>query len=258
MSTLIVGTGQLGKRFYHYLKDQGQKPITLSRTEKTWSDHHLALDLLKVSDKLPELPKLDQVYIILAPDERTEPAYRQTYIHAVSRLMQELHKQQTKFHCTFLSSTSVYEGNLEPAIDESTTPKPASFKGKALLDAEKSILNLHPNTSIVRAAGLYSEQRQKLLDSLLDEEKYHQPKWLNLIHEDDLCYWLEFAAEREVELSIAADGTAFTRQQLQDFVATGKFDEKTADKTYHSGLLKRIRLKYPSIFTWAENNFDLS
>jgi nucleoside-diphosphate-sugar epimerase len=258
MNTLIVGTGKLGKRFYHYLKAQGQSPMTLSRTEKAWSDKHLALDLLKVSDKLPELPKLEQVYVILAPDERTEPAYRQTYIHAVSRLMQELHKQQTGFHCTFLSSTSVYEGNLEPVIDESTNPKPASFKGKALLDAEKSILNLHSNTSIVRAAGLYSEERQKLIDSLLDKDKYHDPKWLNLIHEDDLCQWLEFAAEREINRSIAADGVAFTRHQLQDYMKNGQFEEKTAQKTYHSGLLKRMTLKYPSIFSWAEQKLDVS
>lgn len=258
MNSLIVGTGKLGQRFYNHLVSQGEQPYTLSRSEKSWSEKHIQCDLLKVSDTLPELPKLDNVYIILAPDERTEPAYRQTYIHAVSRLIQELHKQQTDFHCTFLSSTSVYEGNLEPVIDESTNPKPSSFKGKALLDAEKSIINLHPNTGIVRAAGLYSDTRQKLIESLLDKDKYHNPKWLNLIHEDDLCRWLAFAAEREITRSIAADGTAFTRQQFQDYVQKGKFDEQKAQKTYHSGLLKRIKLQYPSIFSWARQNLDVS
>jgi len=250
MSTLIVGTGKFGKRFYHYLKEQGQNPITLSRSEKTWSDNHLSLDLLKVSDKLPQLPQLEHLYIILAPDERTEPAYRQTYIHAVSRLIQELHKQQTSFRCAFLSSTSVYEGNIEPIIDESVKPKATNFKGKALLDAEKNLLKLHPNTSIVRAAGLYSTERKALTDSLLDKDKYHDPKWINLIHEDDLCRWLEFATEREIDRTIAADGVPFTRQQLQDYINNGKFEGQTAQKTYHSGLLKRIKLEYPSIFSW--------
>ena len=250
MNTLIIGTGKLGQRFYNYLVSKGEHPYTLSRSEKSWSDKHIQCDLLKVSDTLPELPLLDNVYVILAPDERTEPAYRQTYIHAVSRLIQELHKQQTGFHCTFLSSTSVYEGNLEPVIDESVKPKPANFKGKALLDAEKSVRHLHQNTSVVRASGLYSENRPKLIESLLDIDKYHDPKWLNLIHEDDLCRWLHFAGQREINLSIAADGHAFTRQQLQDHAAGKAFEDSKPNKQYHSVLLKRISLKYPDIFHW--------
>ncbi|GAA4360817.1 sugar nucleotide-binding protein [Kangiella marina] len=252
MNTLIVGTGKLGQRFYNYLVSKGEQPYTLSRSEKSWASRHIVCDLLKVSNTLPELPQFSNVYIILAPDERAEPAYRQTYIHAVSRLIQELHKQQTEFHCTFLSSTSVYEGNLEPVIDESVTPKPANFKGKALLDAEKSLQTLHPVTSIVRASGLYSSDRSKLMDSLLDKDKYHDPKWLNLIHEDDLCYWLELAGKREMSLSIASDGTAFTRQQLQDHVAGKEVTSATPSKQYHSVLLKRLHLQFNSIFDWFD------
>lgn len=256
MNTLIVGTGKLGQRFYDYLASKGEQPYTLSRSEKSWAENHIVCDLLKVSNTLPDLPELDNVYIMLAPDERTEPAYRQTYIHAVSRLIQELHKQQTSFHCTFLSSTSVYEGNLEPMIDESVKPKPTNFKGKSLLDAEKSLKNLHDNTSIVRASGLYSKDRSKLLDSLFDKDKYHEPKWLNLIHEEDLCYWLHLAGQREVSLSIASDGTAFTRKQLQDYtagkVSYGDLESETPSKQYHSGLLKRINLQYPNIFSWID------
>lgn len=252
MNTLIVGTGKLGQRFYNYLVSKDEQPYTLSRSEKPWADKHIQCDLLKVSDTLPELPKLDNVYIMLAPDERTEPAYRQTYIHAVSRLIQELHKQQTEFHCTFLSSTSVYEGNIEPLIEESVKPKPANFKGKSLLDAEKSLKNLHPVTSIVRASGLYSAERTKLMESLFDKDKYHDPKPLNLIHEDDLCYWLHLVGKREVSLSIASDGTAFTRQQLQDYKAGGERPSEQAAKQYHSVLLKRISLQFPNIFEWID------
>lgn len=252
MNTLIVGSGKLGRRFYEYLVSEGEKPYTLSRSEPSWADNHIVCDLLKVSNTLPELPKLDNVYIMLAPDERTEQAYRQTYIHAVSRLIQELHKQHTEFHCTFLSSTSVYEGNLEPLIDESVKAKPLNFSGKTMLDAEKNVKNLHENTSIVRASGLYSKERTKLLESLLDKDKYHDPKWLNLIHEDDLCYWLHLANQREVSLSIASDGTAFTRQQLQDHVAGKEPSQQEPAKQYHSVLLKRLSLQYPSIFDWFD------
>ncbi|WP_223670990.1 sugar nucleotide-binding protein [Kangiella shandongensis] len=258
MNTLIVGTGKLGQRFYHHLKNEGENPITLSRSEKEWSDNHIQFNLLKAGVELPELPKLDQVFIIVAPDERTEVAYRQTYIHAVARLIDELHKQQDSFHCTFVSSTSVYGGNLESVIDESTDPKPASFSGKVLLDAEKALLKLHAHTSIIRASGLYSKQRQKLIDNLLDEEKYLDPKCFNLIHEDDLCRWLSYASEREVDMAIASDGHPFTRKQLQDFVKTGRYDALSLDKKYQSALLKRMRLSYPSIFDWAREKLDVS
>lgn len=258
MNTLIVGTGKLGQRFYHHLKNEGENPMTLSRSEKEWSENHITFDLLKAGIELPQLPKLDHVFIIVAPDERTEVAYRQTYIHAVARLINELHKQQDSFHCTFVSSTSVYAGNLEPVIDESIAAKPANFTGKVLLDAEKALLKLHPNTTIIRASGLYSEQRQKLTDSLLDGDKYLEPKTLNLIHEDDLCHWLSYASEREVNMSIASDGHPFTRKQLQDFVKTGQYDETPLDKKYQSALLKRMRLQYPSIFDWAREKLDVS
>ncbi|MBV35377.1 MAG: hypothetical protein CMP47_07950 [Rickettsiales bacterium] len=254
MNTLIVGSGKLGRRFYEYLVSKGEKPYTLSRSEKSWADNHIVCDLLKVSDSLPELPQLDNVYIMLAPDERTEQAYRQTYMHAVSRLLQELHKQHTEFHCTFLSSTSVYDGNLEAVIDESVKAKPLNFSGKTMLDAEKNVKSLHENTSIVRASGLYSKERTKLLESLLDKDKYHDPKWLNLIHEDDLCYWLHLANQREVSLSIASDGTAFTRQQLQDHVAGKELSPQEPAKQYHSVLLKRLNLQYPSIFSWFDQS----
>lgn len=258
MNTLIVGTGKLGQRFYNYVKDQGENPITLSRSEKDWSDNHITFDLGKAGNDLPALPQLSEVFIILAPDEKTEIAYRQTYVHAVTRLIEVLHKQQQDFHCTFVSSTSVYSGNTEDVIDESVAANPTHFTGKALLEAEKNLLKQHPNTSIVRASGLYSDERQRMVDSLLDKEKYDEPKWLNVIHEDDLCHWLYFAADREVNLSIASDGKPFTRAQLQDYVSGKQFAELEPSKIYKSGLLKRIRLRHPSIFSWAKQKLDAS
>lgn len=257
MNTLIVGTGKFGKRFYNYVNDKGENPITLSRSPKDWSDNHIAFDLHQAGNELPKLPILNEVFIILAPDEQDEINYRKTYLHAVSRLIQELHKQQDKFHCTFVSSTSVYSGNTEDMINESTDATAAKFSGKVLLEAEKNLLKLHPNTSIIRASGLYSSQRQKLLDSLLDSDKYTDPKWLNLIHESDFCHWLWYAAEREVTLCIASDGSPFTRRQLQDYLSSGTLPSReNADKIYQSALLKRMKLKYPSIFDWYQSDAD--
>lgn len=255
---LIVGAGKLGQRFYQYLKSLDQPTITLSRSPKGWSEHHICYDLLNDEQALPKLPKISKVFIILAPGERTESAYRKTYIAAVSNLISLLHQQQTDFHCVFVSSTSVYGGNTEAVINEKTKPLPDSFSGQTLLEAEQNIKQLHPKSSIIRPSGLYSSQRQRLIDSLLDSAEYDNPKWLNLIHEHDVCQWLWQAAINQWPLAIASDGFPFQRKQLQDFahsVQTGKVsipNQLSSTKRYLSNYLASINLHYPTIFHWLQ------
>lgn len=255
---LIVGTGKLGQRFYQYLKSLDQPTITLSRKPKGWSEHHICYDLLNDKQALPKLPKISKVFIILAPGERTESAYRQTYITAVSNLIALLHQQQTDFHCVFVSSTSVYGGNTESVINEDTRPVPDSFSGQTLLEAEQNIKQLHANTSIVRPSGLYSSQRQRLIDSLLDSGQRENPKWLNLVHEQDVCQWLWQTVVHQWPLVIASDGFPFQRKQFQDFQQSlpdtdlPSSPDKSA-KRYRSLFLDQIKLQHPSIFHWLKS-----
>lgn len=258
MTHLIVGAGKLGQRFYRYLQSLDQPTITLSRSPKGWSEHHICYDLLNDQQALPKLPKISKVFIILAPGERTETAYRQTYIAAVSNLIALLHQQQTDFHCVFVSSTSVYSGNTETVINEETRPQTDSFSGRILLEAEQNIKQLHTNTSIVRPSGLYSSQRQRLIDSLLDSSQRENPKWLNLVHEHDVCQWLWQTAVHQWPLAIASDGFPFQRKQLQDFqqslpdTALPSSPDKSA-KRYLSLHLDQIKLQQPSIFHWLQS-----
>ena len=256
---LIVGAGKLGQRFYRYLQSLEQTAITLSKKPKTWSQHHITYDLLQNEAPLPQLPALNTVFILLAPVERTESAYRQTYITAVTRLLTQLHRQHTAFHCVFVSSTAVFSANTETIISEQTPPQADSFSGKILLEAEQTITSLHPNTSILRAAGLYSSKRQTLLNSLLDAAQYDNPKWLNLIHEDDVCYWLWQTAIHRWPITIAADGFPFQRRHIQDFkhsIATEELPLPApfkASKRYLSQHREQMSLHYPSVFHWLQN-----
>lgn len=258
MTHLIVGAGKLGQRFYRYLQSLDQPTITLSRSPKGWSEHHICYDLLNDQQALPKLPKISKVFIILAPGERTETAYRQTYIAAVSNLIALLHQQQTDFHCVFVSSTSVYSGNTETVINEETRPQPDSFSGRILLEAEQNIKQLHTNTSIVRPSGLYSSQRQRLIDSLLDSSQRENPKWLNLVHEQDVCQWLWQAAIHQWPLVIASDGFPFQRKQLQEFQqslpdSTIPLQPDDSARRYQSLYLDQLKLQHPSIFHWLQS-----
>lgn len=248
MSTnLIVGTGKFGKRFYHHLINNGQTVTTLSRSEKAWSKNHIQKDLLEQELTLPKINDLSRVFIILAPAERNEVSYRKTYIEAVTNLLQSLYKENSEFHCTFLSATSVFGSKQLGVIDENVDPQPDNFRGRILLEAEKNIISLCNSYSIVRASGLYSSARSKLIESVLSKEKTTESKWLNLIHEDDLCSWLDFASSQKSPLSIASDGSPFQRQEVQLNTRSQK-DQNY--RQFKSEYLAKISLKHPSFIDW--------
>ncbi|NVJ65840.1 MAG: sugar nucleotide-binding protein [Gammaproteobacteria bacterium] len=247
---LVIGTGKLGKRFYHYLESLGLSVITLSKSAKPWSKNHIQCDLLAKDFVLPTLPEVENLYIILAPSERTEAAYKATYIDAVANLLKQLKVQQPKLHCTFLSATSVYGSRQLGLIDEASSPLPDNFRGELLLEAEKQVKKLAPSSSIVRASGLYSRQRPRLTESLTNSENISNPKWLNLIHEDDLCHWLYQASYNQWPLSIASDGAPFTRAHLHEEKS------KIQDEHYRqfkSQYLDFIQLKNSSFTEWLKD-----
>lgn len=250
MSTnLIVGTGKLGKKLYHFLNDKDATVFTLSRSAKPWSKNHLQQDLLADNFVLPKLPELDRVFIVIAPSERTESAYRKTYVDAVSRAIKSLHKTQSDFHCTFLSATSVFGSEQLGVVNEQTVPKPDNFRGEILLEAEENIKQLCQSHSIVRASGLYSSDRQRLIDSILSKEQLDNPKWLNLIHDDDLCHWLDMASSKKWSLSIASDGSPFQRKQIQLDI------QPVIDQGYRqfkSQFLQQVSLQFNSFKNWLK------
>ncbi|NVK22290.1 MAG: hypothetical protein HWD86_07205 [Kangiellaceae bacterium] len=255
-SSLIVGSGKLGKRFYQYLcqSNPDDKIYTLSRSEKSWSKHHVTIDLLQEDLVLPSLINLKNVFIILAPDQRDVTSYRSVYIHAVTNLLRTLQFDHQAFHCTFISSTAVYGEHQLGLIDEQIQPCPNKYNGETLLEAEQNLTLLHHSVSIVRAAGLYSHSRVKLLNSLFDSEQYNNPKWLNLIHEQDLCIWIEYISQHKVPLSIASDGTPFLRSQLQDFKQNRTYQKSEPLRRFASNHKDLIGLQYPSIFNWLNND----
>lgn len=213
---LIAGAGKFGKRFFHYLKANHTSVYTLSKSPKPWSEQHICCDLLAdktaIKKAISKLPKIDQLYFILSPTASTEDEYKKTYIQAVTNLLDALQSQQKSIHCTFLSSIGVYGKEQVGIINENTLPKPDGFRGKIMLEAEQNMLQKCNAVTIVRAAGLYSSQRLRLIESIMDIDQRNNPKWLNLIHEQDLCQWIELATHKKWALTHASDAYAFQRK----------------------------------------------
>ncbi|WP_251358625.1 sugar nucleotide-binding protein [Kangiella sp. TOML190] len=248
-SSLIVGAGKFGRRFYDFLQAHGQDPITLSKSDKAWSQQHIRLDLLAKSLQLPSLPKIDQLYLIVAPTYRTQEAYQNIYIDGLGNLLRALLKQQRSFHATFLSSTAVYGSQRLGLIDENSPTQPDNFRGELLLQAEQQIQQMAPSSSIVRASGLYSRQRERLLQSLLDKQKASDAKWLNLVHEADLCQWLLKASENQWPSVIASDGVPFQRTQLYQEQAV----DKQGYRQFKSQYFEQMDLQYVSFVDWFDS-----
>lgn len=221
--------------------------ITLSRSEKAWSKNHIQVDLLSNEFQLPEFKNLNHVFIILAPSERTEVAYRRTYIDAVSNLLAALKKQTCNFHCTFLSATSVFGLEQLGIIDEKIKPLPDNFRGEVLLEAEKNIQDKSQSFSIVRASGLFSIDRMRLVQSVLFKEQFNNPKWLNLIHDDDLCHWIYTASKNAWPLSIASDGEPFQRKEVQGGLNRQKDNQF---RQFKSQYFNKVTLQHHSFASW--------
>ncbi len=242
----MVGAGKFGQRFYHYLIEQGNQVTTLSRTAKSWSKDHLKYDLLSEKALPRGLSQYEKIYFILAPYERDKTAYQNTYIDSITNFFS--HNLVPKnARCVFLSATSVFGKDQLGIIDENTAPIPDDYRGKILLDAENNIRKLANNVSVVRASGLYSTKRARLIESLLKKENLNNPKWLNLIHENDLCQWLDLATNKEWNLSIASDGNSFQRKHL--FVSDGKGLDPLF-RRFNSIYLEEMQFHYPSLKDW--------
>lgn len=262
---LIVGTGKLGQRYYQHLTQASstQNPIeitTLSRSEKSWSKHHIALDISQPIDPecAKQLPLFDTIVFILAPGKRDEALYRATYLDAPRHLLSALDTNNSP-HIIWVSSTSVYGEQSQRLTNESTIPRPANVFSQILLDAEQAVIQQSARASILRPAGLYSSQRQRLLDSLLNSEQYDNPKWLNLVHEDDVCRHIEFLRQSKQPLLIAADATPFQRAHLQDFIKHScpeshltkmAHTSKTSLRLIKSQQHDQLPFNYPSVFDW--------
>lgn len=244
--SLIVGAGVLGQRLHDYLHELSHDVITISKSEKEWSTKHYCIDLLNENCKLPQLPELDYLFIVLTPSVRDVDGYRDIYLTAVDNLMKQF-PPSNNVHCVFISSISVYGQMQTGTIDEGVTPIPDNFRGEILLEAEVALKSHCQSLSIVRAAGLYSNKREKLLHSLLDKNKATISKYLNLIHDDDLCQWIWQAAKSKWTLSIAADGAPFQRRDLH---SAQQYPATSYPRLFSSQFLSKIQLKHPSFRDW--------
>lgn len=179
---VVIGAGDLGSRVARSRAAAGDRVLALRRhppaASSTDSVQWLAADLAsgRGLDALPRHP--DAVVVAVAPDERSEAAYRALYVDGVARVLDRF---ATPSRLLFVSSTAVYGEDAGEWVDEDTPPMPPAFNGKVLLEAEAHVAQYAARTTALRLSGLYGPGRDALRRSAL-QASAGRAHWTNRIH----------------------------------------------------------------------------
>lgn len=170
----------------------------LAAGQLTWlgADLANASSLSAIADQLTDVT---HVVYCAAPSERTEAAYRATYVTGLQNLVAvltalgshttnpNLQTQRSSITASesaplpvappvptaqplpqllFVSSTAVYDSQTKGEFDETSPTEPRGFNGKVLLEAEQWLLDQWPGALVLRLSGIYGPSKQSLLRSI--------------------------------------------------------------------------------------------
>lgn len=194
---LIAGCGDIGLRLAEILIKQGHQVIGLRRNpphDQLARIQFISADMTQ-AEQLEKLPRdFDQIFIMPAPDGRNVANYQAVFMTGVDNLLQRYSGSAQKPHCFFISSTSVYGQNRGEWIDENSPAEPATATGNIIREAEKRILDDHPDNTIVRFSGIYGPGRERLIKMAQQTPliQADPPYFTNRIHQDDCANVLAF------------------------------------------------------------------
>jgi nucleoside-diphosphate-sugar epimerase len=246
MHILIVGMGDTGRRVASLLVAAGHQ-VTGMRRHPQPQD---GVDLLAQSALEPDfsmLAPIDQVCVILAPDQHDEASYRQTFVQTIAPLATALADHPVQ-RVLFVSSTSVYGQSDGDWVDEHSTTEPQRYNGQVLCEAEQ-LWRRHcgDRVVVVRPSGIYGPSRERLLRWLDQAKPVAAQQWSNRIHVDDLAGFLAHLVRlSSVEsLYIATDDCPVPLDQVLQGLATATDKPMVAvlERLPHGKRLDNQRLK---------------
>jgi nucleoside-diphosphate-sugar epimerase len=188
VKVLIAGCGDLGTETGLRLAAAGHAVVGLRRRAGLLPAPivPLAGDL---TAQLPALPTdVDAVVFAATAPERSETAYRRTYLEGLQRVLDGLVAvAASPARVLFVSSTAVYGVEDGSWVDETTPTDPRTPTGRVLVEAERALASgPFPGTSL-RLAGIYGPGRTRLLEQVRRGEAAlpDRPVHTNRIHRDD-------------------------------------------------------------------------
>ncbi|GER22786.1 hypothetical protein NCCP1664_12830 [Zafaria cholistanensis] len=188
MHVLIAGCGDLGT-------EAGLRFAAAGHTVTGWrrSPEKLPAPIQGVAadltGELPAAPEDTGVVVITpAAPNRTEQAYRATYLGGVAHVLDALERGGIHPRRILLvSSTAVYGDAAGGWVDEDTPARPASATGAILREAEELLWVRRPDGIVLRLSGIYGPGRTRLIDQVRSgtAARPGRPQPTNRIHRDD-------------------------------------------------------------------------
>ncbi|SNY53404.1 Nucleoside-diphosphate-sugar epimerase [Arsukibacterium tuosuense] len=159
---LLVGLGDLGSIIASEALQQGMTVQAMRRQAKGLPGvklirHDATSPWPVISDNITD------VVLCVAPDSRTDEAYRQAYLVIGEQALCWLSKQPVLPHVWLVSSTSVYGQQHGEWVDEDSPRLPERSTAKILVAAEDRWLQSGLPCTMLRPAGLYGPGRDMML-----------------------------------------------------------------------------------------------
>ena len=159
---LLIGLGDLGSMIATEALQQGMAVNAMRRrpdslTGVTLIQHDATLPWPAISSDITDL------VLCIAPDDRSDRAYRQAYLVIADQALCWLSKQPAPPHVWLVSSTSVYGQQSGEWIDEDSPRLPQRSTAQILVEAENCWLQSGLPCTMLRPAGLYGPGREMML-----------------------------------------------------------------------------------------------
>ncbi len=204
---LLIGYGDIAMRCAKRFAENSASVTAIARTPKPLE----AGDFWQGAVADPELQnqlakaKFDIAIITLTPGERSDEAYRQTYVENSRRLIALWREHNNAPGLViFVSSTSVYGQSGGEWIDENSRTEPEGFAGRRLLEAERLWQRSEINTCVVRFSGIYGPGRNHLIGQV-KAGRVGGENYTNRIHADDCAGVLEHICLQHIAGGVSPD-----------------------------------------------------
>lgn len=229
MKVLILGAGDLGTEVGLRFIAAGHDVTAWRRRTELLPGSFTAqrVDLGDADSPLPTIDA-DTAIVVFTPaaSERSEEAYRRTYLSAATRVLAALERDHvcaTRF--LLVSSTAVYGDASGDWVDERTPLSPGTATAKVLAETENLVRERAQAPLILRLSGIYGPGRDRLITQVRNgtARAPREKVWTNRIHRDDAAaaiVHLCTGPAPSYEVYLGVDHEPADLADVQRFIAT--------------------------------------
>jgi nucleoside-diphosphate-sugar epimerase len=193
---IIIGCGHVGSALGASLAADGHDVAgTTTKTHRVDELRGLGItaevvELTEVDRVKTLLVDRDTIYLTIAPRIRGDD-YQRVYVDGVTNLLAAVEGTPVR-RIIYTSSTRVYGQDDGSWVDESSPTIPKDAKSKALLEAERALLDpagkLGISTTVLRLCGIHGPGRDLLehIRKYCGAEREDGDQFVNMIHIDDI------------------------------------------------------------------------